>query len=547
MGFCLKIAEKGPPVVREVCESLGWKIIEDDSQDTGFNLWWKTSRFTKTQIASCNPFQRLNHFPGTIEMTRKDLLHRNIRKMKGIHGTIAEFVPESYLLPKDYSKFVFAFSEAPKGTLWIAKPHDLSRGRKIFIFTELNELQYDQQYVLQRYLDRPLLIDGFKFDLRIYVLVTSFRPLRAYLYKQGLARFSTERYCLDTKDKFVHLTNASINKFNPRMMDEDGNSSGYKWTFDDLFEHFRTGNVCDQEALWDRIRNLVSITLLSIIDEVPSDATPCFELFGFDVMIDDSLKPWLLEVNFSPSLNLDTATDHIVKKPLLRDVISVLNLVDFDKDAFSTSSTKKAPLPSSQATAPPSSATLSSTSRSRSISAPRTLSSNRLRDSLSTTTNRSTTASRGSNANSSSSSSSNASGAPSFYSSSRRSEASIVQQQRESRPTSSAVPVSAYAEHGDLGNFEYLLPWDGPSREALQQCLLGRSDLGVRSLVQMFRTREQAAIARNKPFAKQSSLPLSASQSLPSLSAVPSTDDDLETDERSLYSRQIEEEDEEGE
>lgn len=63
------------------------------------------------------------------------------------------------------------------------------------------------------------MINGKKFDMRMYVLVTSFHPLRVYLYNEGLARFATEQYSNDPnilKNKFVHLTNFSINKRNTK-------------------------------------------------------------------------------------------------------------------------------------------------------------------------------------------------------------------------------------------------------------------------------------------------------------------------------------------
>ena len=62
---------------------------------------------------------------------------------------------------------------------------------------------------MQRYLSDPLLLDGYKFDLRLYVLVTSFNPLEAFMYQEGFARFCTERYTTDPKhlhNKCVHLT-----------------------------------------------------------------------------------------------------------------------------------------------------------------------------------------------------------------------------------------------------------------------------------------------------------------------------------------------------
>jgi tubulin polyglutamylase TTLL2 len=121
---------------------------------------------------------------------------RTLRKMKGIHGNVFNFVPESFILPGEYIKFVQLYSsekEEQKDSIWICKPSDLSRGRKIFLFQDLSDLTYDTQYVVQRYVHDPLLIAGYKFDLRIYVLVTSFHPLKVYLYKEGLARFSTEK------------------------------------------------------------------------------------------------------------------------------------------------------------------------------------------------------------------------------------------------------------------------------------------------------------------------------------------------------------------
>lgn len=67
------------------------------------------------------------------------------------------------------------------------------------------------------YIDNPLLIDGFKFDLRVYVAVTSINPLRIYMYDDGLCRFATHKYQAHSTNskaaKFTHLTNYSLNKF----------------------------------------------------------------------------------------------------------------------------------------------------------------------------------------------------------------------------------------------------------------------------------------------------------------------------------------------
>lgn len=78
-----------------------------------------------------------------------------------------------------------------------------------------------------------MLIGGFKWDLRIYVLVTSFHPLSVYIYNEGLARFGTEAYDLgNIGNKYSHLTNTSINKYNPKMFTfKNIIGPGCKWSF----------------------------------------------------------------------------------------------------------------------------------------------------------------------------------------------------------------------------------------------------------------------------------------------------------------------------
>jgi hypothetical protein len=70
----------------------------------------------------------------------------------------------------------------------------LSRGRGIYLVDDIAEVNVDDISVISKYISNPLLINGHKFDLRIYVVVTSFEPLRIYVYKEGLARFASEEY-----------------------------------------------------------------------------------------------------------------------------------------------------------------------------------------------------------------------------------------------------------------------------------------------------------------------------------------------------------------
>lgn len=67
-------------------------------------------------------------------------------------------------------------------------------------------------YVISRYIDKPLLVGGKKFDLRIYVLVTSYKPLKVWLSSSGFARFCNRKYTDNTSDLATHLTNHHLQK-----------------------------------------------------------------------------------------------------------------------------------------------------------------------------------------------------------------------------------------------------------------------------------------------------------------------------------------------
>eukprot|EP01052_Picozoa_sp_SAG31_P024729 SAG31_NODE_2123_length_6401_cov_4.982069_5_plen_149_part_00 len=99
----------------------------------------------------------------------------------------------------EFTKFADHYSQLQEnGTeaTWICKPTDMSRGRRIFLLNDISELSYDRPCVVQRYIPTPLLIGGYKHDLRVYVAVTSVHPLRAFIYEEGLCRFSTTKFDL---------------------------------------------------------------------------------------------------------------------------------------------------------------------------------------------------------------------------------------------------------------------------------------------------------------------------------------------------------------
>jgi hypothetical protein len=119
--------------------------------------------------------------------------------------------------------------------------------------------------VISRYISNPLLINGHKFDLRIYVLVTSYEPLRVYVFKEGLARFASESYSakLNKNNKFMHLTNYSINKKNSNFVqnqDKEQDDVGFKWSLSAFCNHLEQVGI-DMDLLWSRTYDVILKTL----------------------------------------------------------------------------------------------------------------------------------------------------------------------------------------------------------------------------------------------------------------------------------------------
>ncbi|XP_075410323.1 putative tubulin polyglutamylase TTLL2 [Tenrec ecaudatus] len=325
-----RVDDTTPEVVQSVLLERGWSRFDGRSQDgDDWDLYWRTPPFPVTKHVSLQPWQQLNHHPGTSRLTRKDDLAKLLRHMQGAHGAgLYAFIPLTFILPSEYHKFVAEYSREmlrTKPGYWICKPAELSRGRGISIFRDIRDLAFDDTCVVQKYICNPLLVGHYKCDLRIYVCVTAFQPLTAYIYQEGLVRFATEKFDLrNLQSDYAHLTNSSINRSGPSYgACKDVIGRGCKWLLSRLFSYLRLRGV-DDGLLWRQICRLAILTLLAAAPGIPTAAN-CFELLGFDVLVDDSFKPWLLEVNYSPALTLHCSTDVSLKRALIHDVIELVH------------------------------------------------------------------------------------------------------------------------------------------------------------------------------------------------------------------------------
>ncbi|XP_042564878.1 tubulin polyglutamylase ttll6 [Clupea harengus] len=280
-------------------------------------------------------YQKINHFPGMTEICRKGLLARNMNRMFKCFPKEYNIFPRTWCLPTDHCDLQ-AYTRSKKHKIYICKPDSSSQGRGIFLTKSTKDIPSGEHMICQVYLSRPFLLDGFKFDLRIYVLVTSCDPLRIFLYEEGLARFCTTRYSHpknhNLHDICMHLTNYAINKHSENFVRDD--LAGSKRKLSTVLESMS----CDPRKVLADIEDVVIKALIAAHPvlkhsyhtcfprHTASGSGACFEILGFDVLLDHRLKPWLLEVNHSPSFTTDSRLDREVKDRMLYDTLVLINL-----------------------------------------------------------------------------------------------------------------------------------------------------------------------------------------------------------------------------
>jgi hypothetical protein len=218
------------------------------------------------------------------------------------------------------------------GCLWIYKPSANNRGRGIRVIRGKEALETvcygkntgdplttipPSQGILQRYIENPLLAggDGFKFDVRCYMLVARNDPKYMAYYHPGYCRLSLKKYSTSIeslKDPTIHLTNASVQKKDPLY---ETNKDMQIQTIADVADNIEANGDVDSANF---LRNHLDEHIMQCMVDVLKAAMPkfirkkgYFDLFGFDFMVSTAPqgqdKLLLLEVNTNPALSLDNS------------------------------------------------------------------------------------------------------------------------------------------------------------------------------------------------------------------------------------------------
>uniref|UniRef100_A0A8C5QUX8 Tubulin tyrosine ligase like 7 n=1 Tax=Leptobrachium leishanense TaxID=445787 RepID=A0A8C5QUX8_9ANUR len=334
-------------IVRIVIEEMSYVKARDEDETA--NLIWNDCAVHHEKITDLRNYQRINHFPGMGEICRKDCLARNMTKMIKCQSQEYNFVPRTWIFPAEYTQFQNYVKELKKKRrqkTFIIKPANGAMGHGISLTRNGEKLQAQDHLIVQEYIDKPFLMEGYKFDLRIYILVTSCDPLRIFLYNDGLVRMGTEIYHPPSESNlnklYMHLTNYSVNKHNENFERDETENRGSKRSIR-WFTEFLRSNDHDVAKFWNDVSELVVKTLIVAEPHVlhayrmcrpgqhPTSESVCFEVLGFDILLDRKLKPWLLEINRAPSFGTDQKIDYDVKKGVLLNAVKLLNIRASDK------------------------------------------------------------------------------------------------------------------------------------------------------------------------------------------------------------------------
>ena len=356
-----------PKCIIEACNRGNISMIKNFDN---CNIIWKLLHPDKMRLLIRNlaKYQKFNHFPCTYQLGRKDNLFKHFKSFKRLVPDLYNYIPSTYILPMDSNNFEAELKKNKK-CVWIAKPVNMSRGRGIRLICNENDYKKlykknknnkdnkiidnnAQLFLISRYLDKPHLLNNKKYDLRIYVLVGSFTPLKIYLYYNGLVRFATENYEKGNYDNvFIHLTNYAINKKNPNYKknlknnkeiddldeleeDEEQEDDSSKWSLVEYKKYFKK-DINSFNKIWKQIGDIVIKTILTVFEyncrEMSGNKNNnLFEIYGFDILIDESLRAWLLEVNVNPSLHCTSPLDLSIKTDLIIDIFNLVGIAPFN-------------------------------------------------------------------------------------------------------------------------------------------------------------------------------------------------------------------------
>lgn len=282
--------------VYAVLQRLGFQEGNNESE---WDLLWAHDypfRVLSASLSKLQQHQRVNHFPGCGYITNKV----DLSTSRG-----SRYIPAAFKMPEDRQAFLdYAKSNPTKQFVQKLNDH---RGIRICSSSDAN---FTTNTFIQEFIERPFLVDGYKFDIGVYTVITSVDPLRVYVYKGDvLFRFCpVEYYPFDPKilDKYV-VGDDYLPIWNVPSLKRYYTELGY--SMKDSFDAYVRERKKNPVEMWDRVYDAIREVALmkeAQIREVSKrfgNGRNFFELVRFDLALDEDLNVYMMEANMSPNLS----------------------------------------------------------------------------------------------------------------------------------------------------------------------------------------------------------------------------------------------------
>ncbi|XP_061691902.1 protein polyglycylase TTLL10 isoform X2 [Syngnathoides biaculeatus] len=333
----------GAEIVSAYCERRGWQRIHNKHRED-FKLKWSETKSPRTYLNFREGEQLVYQIPNNKVLTTKigllsSLMAYERVRCKVNHGQalrklkMEEFIPTTFRMDvKEEREAFFALQGGANNNssqMWICKPTGLNQGRGIFLLRNLEDIgtfklklqrlddlrastkmlhRQPQAYVVQHYIQRPLLLRGKKFDVRSYLLIACTSPYMVF-FRHGYVRLTCDPYEPSSNNLSDHLTNQYMQKKNPlySQMKEDT-----VWSMESFNAYVNNWFQVAKALPRDWVLGAFTTCMQQIMTQCFFAVKPkldrrlgFFDLIGCDFIVDEEFKVWLLEMNCNPALHVN--------------------------------------------------------------------------------------------------------------------------------------------------------------------------------------------------------------------------------------------------
>lgn len=297
-----------------------------DTTAMGFGKITNSSSFRhiKTETFPSGNLKVYNKIAGNHNLSNKKELFVNLDKYcQENNRQVFDYVPVTFHITsladgkfKDFENY-FRANALKTNNIWILKPgENTNRGTGISMCTSLEQIAKEisktkHTVILQKYIENPFLVYKRKFDIRCYAMITCYNGIiQGYYYNEGYIRTSSKPFSLqNVENKYIHLTNDAIQKYSEDYGKyENGNKMSYGEFQKYLDANYQNRPVDFIEEVGSKIKDIVTDTIKCAVPKIMKKMhCHTFEVFGYDFLLDENLKPWLLEVNTNPCLEISSS------------------------------------------------------------------------------------------------------------------------------------------------------------------------------------------------------------------------------------------------